>query len=67
MGIEIVYPVIRDLEGAQGRLVLRTESDWDADVEPTAVSATGAYFEITWEGPTLAVKRCLRAGVASPK
>ena len=62
MRIEIVYPVIRDSEGTHGRLVLRTEADWDADIEPTAVSATGAYFEITWEGPTLAVKPCLRVG-----
>jgi predicted alpha/beta superfamily hydrolase len=62
MRVEIVYPVIRDRRAPIGRLVLRTEADWDADIEPTSVSASGACFDIRWQGPTFAVKPCLRDG-----
>ncbi|GDX81264.1 hypothetical protein LBMAG42_30750 [Deltaproteobacteria bacterium] len=50
MRIEIVYPV------AEGRLVLRTEADWEADLEPAALTTTGAVFDVQVPGPTVALK-----------
>lgn len=50
MRIEIVYPVVA------GRLVLRTEADWEADLKPAALTATGAVFDVHVPGPTIALK-----------
>ncbi len=56
MRIEIVYPV------TEGRLVLRTDADWDRDLEPVEVTATGATFDAPVPGLNLAMKPCLRLG-----
>lgn len=50
MRIDVVYPVV------EGRLVLRTEVDWDVDVLPTVVTPTGALFDVAVPGPTIALK-----------
>jgi predicted alpha/beta superfamily hydrolase len=44
-----------------GRLVLRTELDWDRDVAPTTVSADGttSVFEVEADQPYLYFKSCL--------
>lgn len=59
--IQVRHPVATWSTGA--RLVLRTSSDWDVDVEPTASSAEGADFEIPAAGayPFLDYKPCLRS------
>ncbi len=51
----------------QGRIVLRTELDWDRDVEPTEVSDDGAASTFTLEArrPFLYVKPCLGPTTAS--
>src|ERR1700687_1445247 len=50
------------------RLLLRTESDWDADVEPTAVAGDGSVCDFTLElehaRPYLYFKPVLRQGNA---
>ena len=53
----------------QGRMVLRTELDWDRDVEPTEVSEDGAASTFTLEArrPYLYVKPCLRTGGGEPR
>jgi predicted alpha/beta superfamily hydrolase len=47
----------------EGRIVLRTDLDWDRDVEPVAVSDDGttSTFELEARRPFLYVKPCLRA------
>jgi predicted alpha/beta superfamily hydrolase len=42
------------------RLVLRTELDWNRDVEPVSVVGTEAHFELELAGPVLELKPCLR-------
>lgn len=46
------------------RIVLRTETDWDLDVEPTRLSEDGRTFEFDLSGtrPFLYFKACLRSG-----
>jgi predicted alpha/beta superfamily hydrolase len=56
MRILVNYPV------GDGRMVLRTEQDWDRDVEPVEASATVAVFDIAFARPMLACKPCLRQG-----
>ncbi len=56
--IRVHYP------GGQGHIVLRTELDWDLDVEPTEISDDGASstFELVAHRPFLYFKPCLRNG-----
>ena len=56
--LRVRYPV------SDGRIVLRTELDWDRDVEATRVSADGTTytFEVEARRPFLYFKPCLRAG-----
>lgn len=57
--LRVAYPA------GKGRLVLRTELDWDRDVEPISVSEDGTIstFEIEASQPFLYCKACLvRAG-----
>jgi enterochelin esterase-like enzyme len=56
--LRVRYPV------AEGRLVLRTDLDWDADLEATSVSDDGtAYtFHLQARRPFLYFKPCLRVG-----
>ncbi|HEX5136685.1 MAG TPA: alpha/beta hydrolase-fold protein [Planctomycetota bacterium] len=53
---------VRYPEG-QGRIVLRTELDWDRDVEPKSISRDGTTSTFTLEArqPYLYFKPCLRA------
>jgi predicted alpha/beta superfamily hydrolase len=55
--LRIRYPA------GQGRIVLRTELDWDKDVLPTAVSRDGttSTFALEAKRPFLYFKPCLRA------
>jgi len=56
--LDVHYPPER------GRIVLRTELDWDHDVEPVAVSGDGSTysFELETRRPFLYLKPCLRTG-----
>ena len=47
-----------------GRIVLRTELDWDRDLEPTSVSGDGetSTFSLETRKPFLYFKVCLEAG-----
>ncbi len=54
--VRVIYP-LRD-----GRLVLRTEADWDRDVEPVAQDSQGFDFEVAFDRPYLHFKPCLRRG-----
>lgn len=56
--IHVYYP------GVEGRIVLRTELDWDRDVEPVGVSEGGQRHEFVVEArrPFLYLKVCLRRG-----
>jgi predicted alpha/beta superfamily hydrolase len=56
--LRVHYPLDR------GRLVLRTELDWDRDLEAHQVSADGTCFEfqVESEHPVLAFKPCVRDG-----
>ncbi|HVT61496.1 MAG TPA: alpha/beta hydrolase-fold protein [Thermoanaerobaculia bacterium] len=56
--IRVHYPL------SEGRLALRTEGDWDADVEPAAVAADGTRFdfELDLVAPFLYFKPVLRRG-----
>jgi enterochelin esterase-like enzyme len=56
--LRVRYPV------TEGRLVLRTELDWDADVEATSVSDDGTTytFHLAARRPFLYFKPCLRVG-----
>jgi predicted alpha/beta superfamily hydrolase len=56
MRIVVNYPV------GDGRMILRTEQDWDRDVEPVEANATAAVFDVAFSRPTLALKPCLRRG-----
>ncbi|MES2644731.1 MAG: alpha/beta hydrolase-fold protein [Myxococcota bacterium] len=58
MHISVTYPL------AAGQLVLRTEADWERDILPSEVSATGARFTIEMDSPTLALRPCIREGDA---
>ena len=53
MRVEVVYPLV------YGRLVLRMDPDWERDVEPAAVTPTGAIFDIPVEGHSATLKPCL--------
>ena len=56
--IRVAYPPGR------GRMVLRTEKDWDGNLEPVAVSDDGAVstFELEADQPFLYFKPCLVEG-----
>ena len=45
-----------------GRIVLRTENDWERDVEPVEVEGERSIFEVASPHPTLDFKPCLRDG-----
>ena len=53
--LRVAYPA------ARGRMVLRTEKDWDANLEPVAVSDDGTVstFELEADQPFLYFKPCL--------
>ena len=53
--LRVAYPAGR------GRMVLRTEKDWDANLEPVAVSDDGTVstFELEADQPFLYFKPCL--------
>ncbi len=57
--IRIIYPL------QQGRIVLRSEQDWDADIEANLVSDNGEIheFNISYNLPCLQFKPCIRDGV----
>ena len=54
--LRVRYPAGR------GRIVLRTELDWDRDIEPVAVSDDGetSTFALEAQAPFLYFKPCLR-------
>ncbi len=56
--VRVRYPA------GQGSLVLRTDLDWDLDIEPLSVSAdrTAFTFELEAPRPFVYVKPCLRQG-----
>jgi enterochelin esterase-like enzyme len=56
--LRVRYPV------SKGRIVLRTELDWDRDVEPSGVSddGTSCTFRLEAKRPFLYFKPCLRIG-----
>lgn len=56
MRILVTYPM------TTGRLLLRTQSDWDKDIEPVHADYGGATFDVPFTTPTLAVKPCLVDG-----
>jgi predicted alpha/beta superfamily hydrolase len=56
MRIRVNFPV------TEGRLVLRTEQDWNKDIEAVEVGATHAVFDVALARPTLALKPCWRRG-----
>jgi predicted alpha/beta superfamily hydrolase len=58
MRIRVNFPVV------DGRIVLRTEKNWDEDVEAVEADETGAVFDVALARPTLALKPCLRRGAA---
>ena len=53
--LRVAYP------SGRGRMVLRTEQDWDRDVEPVAVSEDGnvSTFALEADQPFLYFKPCL--------
>jgi predicted alpha/beta superfamily hydrolase len=53
--LRVCYPV------GMGKIVLRTESDWDRSIEPIAVSSDGntSTFEVQADQPYLYFKSCL--------
>ena len=53
--LRVAYPA------ARGGMVLRTEKDWDANLEPVAVSDDGTVstFELEADQPFLYFKPCL--------
>ncbi|MBI5544904.1 MAG: alpha/beta hydrolase [Deltaproteobacteria bacterium] len=57
-------PVHVHFPSGDGRVLLRTELDWDKDVEPVSVSPDGTRHEFLLESdrPFLYVKPCLRRG-----
>ena len=58
--LRVHYPV------TDGRLVLRTDADWDRDVEAVEVSDDGTCFTFRLEAkrPFLYFKPCLKVGDA---
>jgi predicted alpha/beta superfamily hydrolase len=58
MRIQVNFPV------SHGRLVLRTEHDWDNDVEAVETTDNVTTFMVELTRPTLALKPCLRRGSA---
>ena len=56
--LRVVYPL------REGRIVLRTELDWERDIEPDGPADEGHAFTFTVESekPFLYVKPCLRLG-----
>jgi predicted alpha/beta superfamily hydrolase len=58
MLVKIRYPQATD------RLVLRCETDWDADLQPVESSAEYAIFDVPFAATTLAMKPCLYRGGA---
>lgn len=56
--VRVCYPV------EQGRIILRTEQDWDKNIEPTAVSegSTCWSFQLEADQPFLYFKPCLVRG-----
>ena len=56
--LRVAYP------SGRGRMVLRTEQDWDRDVEPIAVSEDGnvSTFALEVDQPFLYFKPCLVEG-----
>ncbi len=56
--LRVAYP------SGRGRMVLRTERDWEKNVEPTAVSDDGniSTFQLTADKPFLYFKPCLVEG-----
>jgi Putative esterase len=56
--LDVHYP------SGRGRIVLRTELDWDRDVEPVAVSEDGSVssFRLEAQKPYLYLKPCLKSG-----
>ncbi len=54
--LRIAYPP------GEGQIVLRTELDWDKDIEPKSVSSNGeiSTFEVSAKHPFLYFKPCLR-------
>ena len=53
--LRVVYP------SGRGRMVLRTDQDWDRDLQPAAVSEDGSVstFELSADQPFLYFKPCL--------
>jgi hypothetical protein len=56
--LRVAYPA------GNGRIVLRTEQDWDKDIEPITVSEDGntSTFELEADQPFLYFKPCLLSG-----
>lgn len=55
--LRVIYPV------SEGRIVLRTESDWEEDLEPRRVVEGQRHeFEVSAPSPILHYKPCLRLG-----
>lgn len=56
--IRVIYPL------QEGRMVLRSEIDWEIDQEASAVDPEGRWYEfkLSSERPYLAYKPCLRRG-----
>ncbi len=54
--VRVIYPL------SEGRMVLRTEADWDRDIEPVSQEAQGFDFEVAFHRPYLHFKPCLRHG-----
>lgn len=56
MRIRITYPLQNQ------RLTLRTEQDWEKDIQPFQSDSSGAEFELEWQSPNLSLKICLYDG-----
>jgi len=54
MRICVNYPL------TSGRLVLRTATDWERDLEATTRTDTQAWFDLDFSGPLLELKPCMR-------
>ncbi len=55
INVRVRYPFV-----AGDALVLRTERDWERDVEPHITTPTSAEFALTLDEPFLPLKPCLR-------
>lgn len=58
MNLSVTYPL------RSGRMVLRTEQDWDHDLLPVTVDGDTTRFQVSIPGKTLALKPCIRDGGA---